>query len=127
MLTQPVSAMSNEALYDMCKPYVDKGYEMADVNDSLSIYSQGLCQKYIIALIEQLSEVCKIQDWAKEYHPDKPDLILDVKIAAGVHGTSADLSNLNAVIQLFVNYAAANSTKWEYRPDAGEWLTQEFP
>lgn len=127
MLAQPAWASTNRILYDSCKPYADRGFDIASTDDVVGIYSDGVCLGYILATIEQLQNICKVYDWAKTQHSDRPDLVNGARVAAMAHGTSATIDDSDAVIQLFINYAAANPTEWEYTPDATDWLTQAFP
>ena len=127
LMAQPVWAMTLEGLYNTCKPYADRGFKLSDSSDVVGVYKDGICEGYVIATIEQLQSVCLVYEWAKKEKAHLPDYVAGTKLAATVHGTSANLGNLNAVIQLIVNYAAANPEEWEFTPNATDWLPKAFP
>ena len=127
MFAQPVSASTIESIYSSCKPYADRGFENAKVDDVLGLYGDGICLGYMIATIEQLNALCDDYKRIKKEYSDRPDLVLGFRGAAKINGTSADLDDLNAVIQAFVNFAATNPDKWDMPPLSFLWLSKAFP
>ena len=127
MLAQPVSAITIESLYKNCKPYADRGFENAKVDDVVGLYAEALCLGYMIATIEQLNSICGDYQRVKKEYSDRPDLVLGFRGAATINSTSAELKDLNSVIQTFVNFAAANPDKWDFTPLSYLWLKDAFP
>jgi len=127
MLAQPVWAASVQQLYQWCKPMVDRGFKDATSIDVVGALFDGLCTGYMLATIEQANQLCRDISVVEENYSDRPDIVIGFKTAARLRGTSATLKNLDAVTQTFVNFAAANPDKWEYRPNSKLWLNEKYP
>ena len=84
----------------------------------------------MLATIEQLGDICNGYRYLKKEYKDDAglqDLIGNIGAFVGIHGTSATVKNMNAAIQLFINYAEENPEDWEYTPRGRDWLTKAFP
>ena len=127
MLSQPVAATTIESLYENCKPFADRGFENSEPDDVIGLYADALCIGYMVATVEQLNSLCDDYQRIKKDYSDRPDLVLGFRGAAMLNGTSAELEDLNAVIQTFVNFAGANPDKWDSTPLSFLWLKDIFP
>lgn len=130
LLSQPVQAMTVEVLYENCKPLAQRGFELADADDVVAIFKDASCEGYMLATIEQLGDICNGYRYLKKEYQDDAglqDLIGNIGAFVGNHGTSATVKNMNAAIQLFINYAEENPQDWQYTPRGRDWLTKAFP
>jgi hypothetical protein len=110
MLAQPAIGNDLGEIYEVCKPFADAGYDL----DSLGIdFWKGIaCSGYVKGATEMAQAICRLS-------PDEATKF--------VFGMDAELSNLKAVMQSLVNFAAANPQLWDTPALHPEWTSDAFP
>ena len=121
MLTQPVHAATNGLLYKSCKPFADRAFTL-DPDTYANNFTDGLCAGYIAAAIEQANHLCSSLSTYREitsrYDGNAGDAAnLGHQFNLKPYGTSATVSDLDAVIQAFVNWAGTNPQMWDATPN----------
>ena len=130
MLAQPVWATTNGLLYKSCKPFADRAFTL-DPDTYVNHFKDGLCAGYISAAIEQAHHLCSSLSTYREFTSRYDGNIGDAanlghQFASKLYGTSATVSDLDAVIQAFVNWAATNPQMWDATPNTSLWLSNLF-
>lgn len=127
LLAKPAWSTTVEVLYGWCKPLADRGFNLATQDDVGGLFRDAMCKTYIGASIEHAQRVCLDLDWVEKDYSDRPDIVNGYAVAAALNGTSAELEDIDAAIQAFVNFAAANPNKWDHTPEVQLWLVKDFP
>ena len=129
MLAQPVWAMTVEGLYKHCKPYTEKGFSADGTPGRLSALA---CTSYIASSIENARSVCSEANQLHKLYLEgsielTEELLAGYLSAAKIYGASANISDMNSVIQAFINYAETNPKNWQKNPVSSDWLSITFP
>ena len=129
MLTQPAGAMTNEAIYKVCKPYVDSGFDIKTTK-------QATCFGFFVAVAHTTKMVCEHAN----YLIDKEDLtqplnaetrgrISALSSFASAHGSSGydgESYPVDAQVLSFVNWVEKNPNESLSTPMPMTWL-QDYP
>ena len=124
ILVTPSWRFTNGDLLQYCKPFANNAFKFDGLNTDES-FKANLCYSYIMGQVDAGNFLCdSINIMIKEDISKNPR---EAGAIAMMFGNSAKRSQLNAVIQTFINYAEANPKDWEYRVNAMAWLTKDYP
>ena len=116
MLMQPAGAMTNEAIYKMCKPYVNSGF---DINAK----HQDLCFGFFVGIAHTTHMVCEHAKHMLE--KERGDTAKMIQKFAHVHGSGGYDGKsypVNAQILSFMNWVEKNPNQLSGVPMPVTWL-----
>jgi len=113
---------------EQCEIYANNNFTFKDL-DAYDTTRAAICAYYIKSALDQGVYSCQRAKYFSEESKKSDDssFLGDIAIGFQSRGTSASTEKLDAVIQNFINYVKNNPKDWEFNPDAGDWLYNDWP
>ena len=127
MLTQPAGASTNEAIYKMCKPYADNGFDLKSPRAEMCFgYFAGVAHTSLIVCEHARSLIKGLEEREQPLDRDTIDVVTGtLQMFAYDHGADygdEDTMPINSQVQSFLNWIEENPTELSTTPSPRNWL-----